>query len=138
MKKVPWRILFVRELLSFYISKKLSLKNILYLCWCGQRAFLCYTLMSTLIRLTKNWGIIYSDIRYQQHILAHHRCATDGKMKECIGCLCFSKRISPTHERSYQTISIPLLFYSFYLLPNLLLDAVFNDDCHSKNRAPKI
>jgi hypothetical protein len=29
MKKVPWRILFVRELLSFYISKKPSLKNIL-------------------------------------------------------------------------------------------------------------
>ena len=31
-----------------------------------------------------------------------------------------------------QTISILLPFYSFYLLPNLLLDAVFNDDCPSK------
>ena len=137
MKKVPWRILFVRELLSFYISKKLSLKNILLslLMW-PESIFVLY--------INECINEVDQKLRYnlfwyrQQHILAHHHCATDGKMKESIGCLCFSKRISSTHERSHQTISIPLLFYSFYLLPNLLLDAVFNDDCQSKNRAPKI
>lgn len=94
MKKVPWRILFVRELLSFYISKKPSLKNILLsLLMTPESIFVLY--IHEYINVTENRGITDSGIKYQQYILAHYHCTTDGKMKGPIDCVCFSLKNIP-------------------------------------------